>query len=93
MILKDFQWDPAKARANLLKHGVDFAEAVIAIEDPYSRHRPDPDAEGEVRFIVLGMDGLGRVLLVVYAYSDENIRIISARGASRNERVHYEEYL
>jgi uncharacterized DUF497 family protein len=35
MILKDFQWDPAKARANLLKHGVDFAEAVIAIEDPY----------------------------------------------------------
>jgi uncharacterized DUF497 family protein len=38
MIPKEFEWDPAKARANLLKHGVDFAEAAIAIEDPYSRN-------------------------------------------------------
>jgi uncharacterized DUF497 family protein len=93
MIPKDFQWDPAKARANLLKHGVAFAEAVIAIEDPYSRHMLDPDAEGESRFIALGMDGLGRILITVYAYRNETIRIISARRASRNERAKYEEYL
>ena len=93
MILKGFQWDPVKARANVLKHGVDFAEAAIAIEDPYSRHMTDPDAEGEERFIALGMDGSGRILLAVYAYSDETIRIISARRASRDERAQYEEYL
>lgn len=55
----DFEWDPAKARSNFLKHGVDFTEAAIAIEDPYSRHIEDPDAEDEERFIALGMDGLG----------------------------------
>ena len=93
MIPEDFQWDPAKARANLLNHGVDFADAVIAIEDPHSRHMPDPDAQGEARFVALGMDGLGRILLVVYAYGDETIRIISARRASRNERAQYEKYI
>jgi len=93
MIRKHFQWDPAKARANRLKHGVAFAEAVVAIEDRYSRHMPDPDAEGEARFIALGMDGLGRILVTVYAYRNETIRIISARRASRNERAQYEEYL
>jgi uncharacterized DUF497 family protein len=93
MILKGFQWDPAKARANVLKHGVDFAEAVIAIEDPYSRHMAGPDAEGEARFIALGMDGSGRILVTVYAYRNETIRIISARRASRDERAQYEEYL
>jgi len=89
----DFEWDPAKARANLLKHGVDFAEAAIAVEDPCSRHIADPDAEGEERFIALGMDGLGRVLLTIYAFRNEHIRIISARKASKDERARYEEYL
>ncbi len=89
----DFEWDSAKARANLLKHGVDFAEAAIALEDPYSRHIADPDAEGEERFVALGMDGLGRVLLAVYAYRNEHIRVISARKASKDERARYEEYL
>jgi len=89
----DFEWDPAKARANLLKHGVDFAEAAIAVEDPYSRHIADPDTEGEERFIALGMDSLGRVLLTIYAFRHEDIRIISARKASKDERARYEEYL
>ena len=89
----DFEWDPVKARANLLKHGVDFAEAAIAVEDPCSRHIADPDAEGEERFIALGMDGLGRVLLTIYAFRNEHIRVISARKASKDERARYEEYL
>jgi uncharacterized DUF497 family protein len=59
----------------------------------HSRHMPDPDAEGEARFAALGMAGLGRILLVVYAYGDKTIRIISARRASRNERAQYEKYI
>ncbi len=89
----DFAWDSAKARGNLLKHGVDFAEAAVALEDPYARHIADPDAEGEERFIALGRDGRGRVLLVVYAFRNEHIRVISARKASKDERARYEEYL
>ncbi len=89
----DFEWDSTKSRANLLKPGVDFTEAAIAIEDPCSRHITDPDAEGEERFIALGMDGLGRVLLTIYAFRNEHIRIISARKASKDERARYEEYL
>jgi len=89
----DIEWDPAKARSNLLKHGVDFAEAAIAIEDPCSRHMEDPDAEDEERFIALGRDGLGRILLTIYAFRNEHIRIISARKASKDERARYEEYL
>ena len=61
----DFEWDPAKARTKLLKHGVEFAEAAVAIEDPQSRHQPDPDAEGEDRYVAPGLDGLGRVLVVI----------------------------
>jgi uncharacterized DUF497 family protein len=89
----DFEWDPAKARANLPKHGVEFAEAAIAVEDPQSRHIADPDAEDEERFIALGMDGLGRILLTIYVYRNGHIRIISARKASKNERVRYEDKL
>lgn len=72
----DFEWDPAKARANRLKHGVEFAEAAVAVEDPQARHQPDPDAEGEDRYVALGLDGLGRVLVVIYTYRDETVRII-----------------
>jgi len=89
----DFEWDPAKARANFLKHGVEFSEAAVAIEDPRSRHQPDPDAEGEERYIALGLDGLGRVLVAVYAYRGEAVRIISVRKASKRERAQYEAFL
>ena len=47
----DYEWDPAKAKANLLEHGVDFADAVIALEDELALVRDDPDAEGEERFV------------------------------------------
>ena len=44
-----FEWDPAKARANLSKHGVDFADAVAVFEDPLALSRPDADVRGEAR--------------------------------------------
>ena len=58
------QWDPEKAAANLRKHGVDFAEAETALRDEMALTMPDDDPEAE-RFVALGMDALGRLLVVV----------------------------
>ena len=83
------QWDPEKAAANLRKHGVDFADAETALRDERARSMPDDDPEGE-RFVALGMDALGRVLVVVYEWRDQDVRLISARKATRSERRQYE---
>jgi uncharacterized protein len=85
----DYEWDPDKAAANLRQHGVDFADAVGVFEDEYALRREDPDAHGEQRFIITGIDFLGRVVVVVYTYRGECIRPISARRATRREREHY----
>jgi uncharacterized DUF497 family protein len=85
-----FEWDAAKNRANLTKHGVDFADAVAVFEDPLALTRADPDARGEPRFVTLGVDAFGRHLVVVYAERGAHIRLISARPASRKERATYE---
>ena len=61
----EFEFDPAKARGNLRKHGVSFAHAEQALRDDMAFTVGDPDAVGERRFITLGMDALGRVLVVV----------------------------
>jgi uncharacterized protein len=85
-----YEWDPAKNRTNLAKHGVDFADAVAVFEDELAPTRPDPEARGEARFVILGMDGFGRYLVVVFAERDARIRIISARPATAQERKFYE---
>jgi uncharacterized protein len=85
----DYEWDPDKAAANLRRHGVDFADAVGVFEDEYALRREDPDAQGEQRFVITGIDFLGRVVVVVYTYRGEYIRPISARRATRREREHY----
>ena len=61
-------WDPAKARANLARHGVAFEDAELALWDPAGLTREDPDAEGETRFATVGADALGRIVAVVYAW-------------------------
>lgn len=86
-----YEWDPAKAAANLKKHGVDFADAALSLEDPNALVTPDPDSEGEEQFLCLGADPEGRVLVTVYVYRGANVRIISSRRASRGERRQYEE--
>ena len=58
----DFEWDPAKAERNRRKHGVYFADAVGAFEDPYALSQPDPVA-GEDRVVTLGRDLLDRLLV------------------------------
>jgi uncharacterized protein len=62
----DIEFDPAKARANLRKHRVSFADAEQALHDPFAVTIDDPDVEGEQRFVTLGMDTLGRVLVIVH---------------------------
>jgi len=69
---------------------VDFADAVIALEDELALTLPDPDAEGEDRFVSLGMDAEGRLLVTVLVYRYDRVRIISSRPASRGERRRYE---
>ncbi|MEK7799808.1 MAG: BrnT family toxin [Acidobacteriota bacterium] len=60
----DIEWDPRKATSNLIKHGVDFADAATVFEDELGRTIPDEES-GEQRFITMGTDALGRILVVV----------------------------
>jgi uncharacterized DUF497 family protein len=83
-------WDPIKAKTNRADHGVSFPDAEAVLYDPRGITREDERAEGEQRFVTVGLDALGRVLVVVYTYRGDAIRIISARKATRNEVKTYE---
>ena len=85
-----FEWDSTKAKSNRVKHGIDFADTFGVFEDPNAL-TIDQCVGGEDRFVTIGMDALGRLLVVVYTYRDEKIRIISARKAIRCEVLQYEE--
>jgi hypothetical protein len=85
----DYAWDPGKASENLRKHGVDFADAVLALEDENALTIEDRDHD-EQRFKTLGMGPYTKVLFVIHAERDKNcIRIISARKADRKEVRQY----
>ena len=87
-----FEWDDRKARVNLAKHGVSFAEATTVFGDPLSLTISDPDhSQTEDRWIILGRARTGKLLVVVHTERGDNIRIISARSASRRERKVYEQ--
>ena len=86
----DVVWDPRKAAVNLRKHGVSFVDAASVLDD--SRALTIEDRRfGEERFVTVGSDGEGRVLVVVYAYppNKDAIRLISARRATASERQQY----
>jgi uncharacterized protein len=85
-----YQWDREKASDNFNKHGIDFADAVSVFSDDLAVTLTDERFE-EDRFITIGMDALGRVLVVVYTWRGNEIRLISARKAMRHERTQYEE--
>ena len=84
-------WDPDKAEANLEKHGVRFSDAELVLYDPHAVTVEDSAAQGEQRHISIGLDAVGRILVVVYTYRGENVRLISARPATQRERRQYEE--
>jgi uncharacterized protein len=86
----DYTWDPGKAATNLQKHGVSFADAVSVFSDEFALTAAD-DFATEERFVTLGIDAFGRLLVVIYTWRGEDIiRIISARKATRPERTQYE---
>jgi uncharacterized DUF497 family protein len=88
-----FTWDPAKAAANLRKHGVAFEDASTVFRNPLAKVLPDPThSEREQRSLILGHSAGGRLLLVVFTETEERIRIISARDVSARERREYEEH-
>ena len=85
----DIEFDPVKAKANLHKHKVSFSHAEQALRDSMALTAEDPDSEGEQRFVTLGMDALGRVLVVIHTQRGSRTRLISARKASRGELEQY----
>ncbi|MFX1476114.1 MAG: BrnT family toxin [Promethearchaeota archaeon] len=86
----NYQWDPKKAASNLQKHGIDLADAVGVFEDEWALTIKEQYVAGEQRLVTMGMDFLGRVLVVVYRYRNDDIRLISARSATKREKRAYE---
>ena len=86
----DYEWDPAKEWTNRKKHGVAFADAVIALEDELALTMGDSNGHQETRFVSVGMDGHARLLVTVFSHRGDWIRIISCRRATPHERRHYE---
>ncbi len=83
------EWDPKKAKASARKHGVSFADAVVVLSDDLAI-TIEETGHSEQRFVTIGSDALGRILVVVYTYRGDRIRLISAREATPNERGRYE---
>jgi hypothetical protein len=88
-----FQWDEAKASRKKRKHGISFEEAMFVFEDPYAVFEKDTGIEGEIRWRTLGMADNRIILFVPHTIQEEGqnevVRIISARRATRQERIRY----
>jgi len=93
----EFEWDDAKAEANLGKHGVDFMVAMSVLLDPLAMTRLDDEhSDDEERWVSVGRAGNGQLLLVVHTFTATGpgtalVRLISARVATRREREQYEQ--
>ena len=85
-----FQFDPAKATSNVKKHKVSFADAEGVFYDPLAIHREDPYSKDEERFVAVGLGNASQILVVVYTFREEEIRLVSARRATRREVKEYD---
>jgi uncharacterized protein len=86
----NIQFDPAKAESNFKKHKVSFADAESVFYDPLAIHIQDPDSKEEDRLVAIGLGTTNQVLVVVYTYRGDDIRLISVRRATRREIKDYE---
>ena len=85
----NFEWDDAKAKANLSKHGVDFADAEGVFDDPHRAEWPDSREDyGEPRYVTVGYVN-HRLLTIVYTERGESYRLITARRANLREKKEY----
>ena len=88
----NFEWDPAKAAANLRKHKVSFEDATTVLYDPFAVTAFDPDhSEFEDRFVTIGCTRQGKLIVISHTDRGNLTRIISARRATRKEKKKYEE--
>ena len=85
-----FEWDPEKAKINRKRHGISFLDATGVFDDPEALGMDEQVVEGEERDVILGLDNIGRSLVVVYTQRGDKIRIISARKATKKESKEYE---
>ncbi len=90
-----FEWDPNKAQQNARKHGVTFERAAAVFLDPQALSEfDDGHSQNENRWVTLGLDRVGTVLVICHTYEEETdtcvrVRIISARKATKNEAKSY----
>jgi uncharacterized protein len=88
----EFEWDDAKAAANLAKHGVAFDEALTVFDDPLAAIFYDEQhSSREIRELIIGQSVQGRLVLVCFSERAKRVRIINARPATKRERRDYEE--
>ena len=91
-LVMNFEWDEAKADANLANHGVSFEEAKTVFDDPLYIDFYDPDhSDDEHRYIIIGESQQRRLLMVSYSERTNSIRLISSREVTPRERRAYEE--
>ena len=83
-------WDPKKAETSFRKHGVHFSDAETVLFDPLALTQNYQDVDGEKRFVTVGSDAIGRIIVKVYTYRGHIIRLILARRATAAERKQYE---
>ena len=83
-------FDPAKNAANLKKHGVSLSEGDGVLNDPLALTVEDKTAEGEQRFVTIGMNSFGSLMVVVYTHRGDDVRLISVRKPEPKERRAYE---
>jgi hypothetical protein len=89
-LVAGFEWDAGKARASLRKHGVDLADTVAVFEDERGlTMRDELTAVDEQRYLTMGTDMRGRILVVAYTWRESRIRLFSARRATASERQPY----
>ena len=86
-------FDPKKDAANLKKHGVSLSEGDGVLNDPLAITVEDESAEGEQRFVTIGMNVFGSLMVVVHTPRGDEVRIISVRSANPKERRAYEKGL
>jgi uncharacterized DUF497 family protein len=86
-------FDPKKNVANLRKHRVSLVEGDGVLNDALALTIEDESAEGEQRFVTIGMNSFGSLMVVVYAYRGDDVRLISVRKPDSKERRDYEEGL
>jgi uncharacterized DUF497 family protein len=85
-----YQWDRDKADRNFKKHGIYFSDAASVLLDDLALTIEDDSSE-ERKWVTLGRDNFGRILVVIYSWRGDEIRIISARKAGAKERRQYGE--